>query len=296
MDSRELNKIGAALLCAGLLFGAADLAGGALAPTSLPTRAQFAIAGAPADEAAGPVATPIADRLPHASAAHGELLAGNLCAACHSFAAGGPAIVGPNLHGVAGGAVAAVAGYDYSPALRQAGGRWTPARLDSWLLRPQAFAPGTRMGFAGIPAGTDRADVVAYLLALAAPAAAAATPATSPAADAAFARRVDAADPKAGADAAAVCTACHSFDRDGGAMVGPPLHGVFGRAIAQGPDYRYSAALSAHRGVWNVDTLNRWLASPRGFAPGNKMAFPGIADDAQRAAVVAYLRSLPDKP
>lgn len=292
MDSRELNKIGAALLCAGLLFGAADLAGGALAPGGMPTRAQFAIAGAPADDAAGPVATPIADRLSHASTAHGALLAGNLCAACHSFEAGGPAIVGPNLHGVAGGAVAAVDGYDYSPALRQAGGRWTPARLDRWLTRPQAFAPGTRMGFAGIPAETDRADVVSYLLGLAAPAAAAATPA----ADAAFAKRVDAAEPKAGAADAAVCTACHSFDRDGGAMVGPPLHGVFGRAIAQGPDYSYSAALSAHRGVWNVDTLNRWLTSPRGFAPGNKMAFPGIADDARRAAVVAYLRSLPDKP
>ena len=38
--------------------------------------------------------------------------------------------------------------------------------------------------------------------------------------------------------------------------------------------------------------LGDWLENPRRFAPGTRMGFPGIADPATRAAVVAYLETL----
>lgn len=303
MDSTELNKIAAAILCAVVAFGVADWAGAALAPDRRPTRPAFPIAGlAPGGGASASGRVPIGIRLASASPSRGEVAAGNLCASCHSFDKDGPAIVGPNLYDVAGGRVASVDGYTYSDALKQVGGRWTPDRLDAWLHRPQAFAPGTRMGFAGIPDDADRADVVAYLVSLSTPTATHAPPAipssaASPAgAGAEFATLVAGADVKAGATAAAdSCDGCHSFDQGGSAMIGPNLYGVFGRGIGQGADYSYSAALSGHHGNWTVATLDAWLTKPRAFAPGTKMAFPGIADDHARAAVIAYLRSLSDK-
>ncbi len=289
MDSIEINKIAAAVLCAGLALGGSVLAATVLVPDRRPARPAFPIAGLEPD--AAPAGPSIDARLARASAAHGAQLAGALCAACHGFDKGGAARVGPNLFGVANRAVAAVADYQYSPALKQAGGRWTPSRLDRWLTRPQGFAPGTRMGFAGISDGAARADVVAYLLSLSDTASAA------PTAGVGFASLVASADPGAGAATAnAECSACHSFDRNGSAMIGPALYGAFGRGIGQGADYAYSAALSGHGGNWTVAALDDWLRNPRRFAPGTRMGFAGIADDKARAAVVAYLRSLSDHP
>ncbi len=47
-------------------------------------------------------------------------------------------------------------------------GPWTYEELDKWLLKPSAYAPGTKMSFAGIPDPKIRADVIDYLHTLAA--------------------------------------------------------------------------------------------------------------------------------
>ena len=48
------------------------------------------------------------------------------------------------------------------------GRRWTYAELDKWLLKPSAYAPGTKMSFAGIADPKVRANVIAYLRSLSA--------------------------------------------------------------------------------------------------------------------------------
>ena len=35
--------------------------------------------------------------------------------------------------------------------------------MNAWLLKPNTYAPGTRMAFAGITNTQQRADVIAYL-------------------------------------------------------------------------------------------------------------------------------------
>jgi cytochrome c len=75
-------------------------------------------------------------------------------------------IIGPNLHGIFGRRVASVAGYSYSPALRNANFIWTPQALDAWLARPADFLAGNWMVYGGLKSPEDRNAAVAALLRL----------------------------------------------------------------------------------------------------------------------------------
>ena len=92
------------------------------------------------------------------------------------------------------------------------------------------------------------------------------------------------------------CGACHSFNQGGANMVGPNLYDIVEKPIALKSGYSFSAALTAKHAAWSYENLDAWLADPKAWAPGTKMAFAGIPSEKQRAAVVAYLRSLSPKP
>ena len=85
------------------------------------------------------------------------------CIACHPFEKGAAHGVGPNLFGVMGRPVAGVSGFVFSKALRRQGGTWTEAGMDRWLEDPQAYAPGTRMAYAGLKDPALRREVVEVL-------------------------------------------------------------------------------------------------------------------------------------
>lgn len=71
--------------------------------------------------------------------------------------------IGPNLKGILNNAVASRAGYDYSRALRRAGGRWTEDRLHRFLSDPQADVPGTSMTTEGIRDTAKRQAIIEYI-------------------------------------------------------------------------------------------------------------------------------------
>ncbi|MGY3236478.1 cytochrome c [Bradyrhizobium sp. USDA 4472] len=81
------------------------------------------------------------------------------CADCHSIDENG---VGPMHKGVVGRKAGSVAGYDYSPELKNSGIVWTEENLDRWLTGPQAMVPETKMFF-DVPDAQDRADIIAFL-------------------------------------------------------------------------------------------------------------------------------------
>jgi cytochrome c len=83
------------------------------------------------------------------------------------------------------------------------------------------------------------------------------------------------------------CIACHSIDAN---RVGPAHRGVFGRRAGTARDYAYSPALKASAIVWDVRSLERWLADPERLIPGQRMGY-AVPEPADRADLVEYLRS-----
>ena len=110
-------------------------------------------------------AVDVAALLAAADAAAGEKVFGK-CKSCHKIDGGNG--TGPHLNGVVGRAKAAVAGFGYSDVLAgMAADAWTPENAVRLPGKPQgAYAPGTKMTFAGLPKPEDRANVIAYLATL----------------------------------------------------------------------------------------------------------------------------------
>jgi cytochrome c len=88
------------------------------------------------------------------------------CYACHSVVAGEDALPGANLRCVLGRQAGTRPGFEFSPAMIEAGARglvWSRATLDAFLTDPEGAVPGTAMGMAGLPSADDRRDVIDYL-------------------------------------------------------------------------------------------------------------------------------------
>jgi len=89
------------------------------------------------------------------------------------------------------------------------------------------------------------------------------------------------------------CKACHMVGDDAKNRVGPQLNGIVGRTAGSAPDFSYSDAMmakSAEGLTWTEENLAAYLADPKGFAPGNKMSFPGLKKEDDRENVIAYLK------
>lgn len=108
---------------------------------------------------------------------------------------------------------------------------------------------------------------------------------------------VAAADIERGKAVAKACAACHIFEDNGKNAIGPNLHNVVGRKKDTEAGYSYSGALVGQGGdTWTYGELNKFLWKPKAYAPGTKMSFVGIKKPEDRAAVIAYLRSINNAP
>ena len=99
------------------------------------------------------------------------------------------------------------------------------------------------------------------------------------------------ADVEAGKTAFKKCALCHTIEA-GKNKIGPSLFGVVGRQSAGLDNFIYSEGMKKFEHTWDEQTLDIYLADPRGTIPGTKMIFPGIKDKAERDDVIAYLETL----
>ena len=147
------------------------------------------------------------------------------------------------------------------------------------MLAQRAHPPRTSGQAAPVPLPVP---APAAALAAASPSPPASTPATTPVAGAAG------GDDAAGRQVFRKCQACHSIE-PGKTLLGPSLSGIVGRKAGSESSYSYSPAMKQAGLVWDVATLDAYLADPEKVVPGNKMPFPGLKTGQDRTDVIAFL-------
>jgi cytochrome c len=85
------------------------------------------------------------------------------------------------------------------------------------------------------------------------------------------------------------CKVCHAVD-EAKNKVGPHLVGIFGRPAGSVEGFKYSDAMKESGVTWNEETIAAYLADPRGYIKGNRMAFVGLKKPEEIADLIAYLK------
>jgi cytochrome c len=90
------------------------------------------------------------------------------------------------------------------------------------------------------------------------------------------------------------CASCHQIGEGATNRVGPMLNNTYGAPVGVHDGFRYSPAFAEANAagmVWDDETLTAYLMDPRGFIPGNRMAFRGLRSEEDAAALIAYIRA-----
>jgi cytochrome c len=98
-------------------------------------------------------------------------------------------------------------------------------------------------------------------------------------------------DTAAATRAWAKCTACHTLKPGEHQTAGPSLHGLFGRKAGSVAGYRFSKAFQNLEMVWTRENFDAFIAKPQAVTPGTKMAFAGLRNPADRAALACFIEA-----
>jgi cytochrome c len=159
----NFNTTAGWVLFAGIIaLGTTILTGEYFHPEA-PEKGGYHVEGGDAEGGGAAAEKPIAELLQTADKAKGEEVF-KKCTSCHTIAQGGANGTGPNLYGTLGEEIGkGKGGYAFSSALSGHGGKWDFEAMNAWLSSPKKFADGTKMSFAGLSKGEDRANLIAYI-------------------------------------------------------------------------------------------------------------------------------------
>lgn len=104
------------------------------------------------------------------------------------------------------------------------------------------------------------------------------------------------ADVDKGQKISKACATCHTFEKGGENRIGPNLWNIVNAKKAHADGFAYSSAIANMGGSWTYENLNSFLFKPKAYADGTKMNYIGLKKDEDRAAIIAWLRTLSDSP
>ena len=167
MNSFEINKIIAAIiLTIVIVFGVNKLAD-VIYSVNAPEGNTYKIATETKEISKGNTAKAESDVNISALLALGSIDHGKTvfkkCAACHSVSQGGGNKIGPALWGVIGRKAGSIGDYKYSKAMSGFGKTWDFEAVNTFLIKPKDYVKGTKMAYAGLKKGKDRASIILYL-------------------------------------------------------------------------------------------------------------------------------------
>lgn len=93
-----------------------------------------------------------------------------------------------------------------------------------------------------------------------------------------------------GAEVFKKCRACHQIGEGAKNAVGPSMNGLFGRKSGTIEGFTYSDANKNSGVTWSEAEFAKYIADPRAFMPGNKMAFAGIKDPEDIKDLTAFIK------
>jgi cytochrome c len=88
------------------------------------------------------------------------------------------------------------------------------------------------------------------------------------------------------------CSACHIDKAEGPRRLGPTLFGVIGRHTGAVEGFRYTEANRNAGWVWTPEKLDEYLKAPQQVIKGTNMAFAGVRNEAERANIIEFLKTL----
>jgi cytochrome c len=89
-----------------------------------------------------------------------------------------------------------------------------------------------------------------------------------------------------------MCLPCHDAGEGARVKLGPPLNGLNGKKAGTTDGFNYSDAMKGSGITWDEAQFKDYIKGPMVKVPGTRMAFAGIRDEGDQAALWAYLGSL----
>ncbi len=88
-----------------------------------------------------------------------------------------------------------------------------------------------------------------------------------------------------------MCAGCHGLAEGEFSPGGPSLYGVAGRNVGSIDGFPYTQAMANKPEVWSVEHMNTFIAAPQSVYPGTSMAYTGLNNPEDRAALIAFIAS-----